>query len=260
MEILYRIFESSNSLIDFLNERKYQNSRAHKMSKKSEYSMRYGDELIVKAMKGDIKTYGIHDKIKPDFYGMMPIVPKALVSDPYCFLNQKKIREENKYITLIFDVSVPWNYSAEQMIENGKKLIAVMKYMEQTGFRIRLFACASSASSPYAPSNCNALLLKLKDFNQPFSVNRIAFPIANPNFLRDVSFEWEDKDPVCVYHDSYGYALGYSITTKEASIAFSNFLGKGSLFITHFMVAMNDFQKKLMSDSETILKFGYEGL
>lgn len=260
MYIKHHIFNSSNELADYLEEKSYTGSRRHHCSSESKHKLRFGDEVIVKNMKGQIKTYGQHDRKVFEFYGKLPSPARALAGNPRCFLTQKRVIEENKYITLVFDVSVPWYYSSQQMIENGKKLIAIMKYMEQNGFRIRLIACASSANNSYGAMECNALLLKLKEFDQPFSVTRIAFPIANPDFLRDVSFEWEDKDPVCEYHSNYGYALGHNISTKEASMAFSNFLGKGTLFITHFMVERENFQEKLMENSETVLKYGYETL
>lgn len=261
MYIKHHIFNSSNELADYLEEKSYTGRRKHYCSSESKHKLRFGDEVIVKNMKGQIKTYGQHDRKVFEFYGKLPSPARALAGNPRCFLTQKRVIEENKYITLVFDASVPWYYDSNQMIENGKKLIAIMKYMEQNGYRIRLIACASSADSPsrYA-TECNALLLKLKDFDQPFSVTRIAFPIANPDFLRDIFFEWSDKDPVSEYHDCYGYALGLGFPTKEASIAFSNFLGKGTLFITHFMVEREDFQEKLIENSQTVLKYGYETL
>ena len=261
MEIRYHLFNSNQELANFLEETKYRNPHAEnlKATKDAMDKLRYGDSISVEALKASCKTNGMTEITEKYFTGSTPLVAKALQGDPKAFLRKKKIVAENKFITIIYDQTVPWHYTPQRMQEEGKKLLAVLQYMEQTGFKVRLYACCTSAQGHNNP--CYTMLVKLKDYSQKFSINKLAFDVTNPNFLRGVFFEWVFKDPVVDFvYAGIGHAIMFEESSKVCSMAFSNFLGKSCLYITHEMVSSKDFSERLMENSENLIQYGYESL
>lgn len=252
-EVNYQIFESSNELADYLVNHPAKWSRNEMLSGYSEERLRYGDQVNVKALKGDIKTFGRKNVVTYDFAGRKPVIQRAVMNNPYAFQNIRKQFKENKFITIIYDQSVPWNYSAQTMIENGKKLIATLKYLEQNGFRIKLYACASALRT-----ELNMMLLKLKDFNEPFSTTRIAFSIANPQFLRNAFFAWVDRNPDTQFQGGYGSPAGSYLTSNTMAHELSLMFGSACIVCNNYMVSEKNFSEKLLEQSEALIKLGHK--
>lgn len=259
MEILYKIFNSSNELADFCKNQPKRfriYNTDNELSKSSENKLRYGDQTEVDSLKAPLKTFGYKKTVTYDFAGQRPIVQRAVQSNPYAFQNVKKQYKENKFITIIFDQTVPWTYSGTKMTENGKKFLATLKYMEQNGYRIRLFGCAGAKN--YS-NQANMVLLKLKDYHEGFSLSRIAFPIVNPNFLRNVFFAWTDREPSCIDLGSgYGYALGNTYNDTTLGNQMSMLLQTACIYVTNFTVEKENFVDKLIEQSEFLInKMGH---
>ena len=262
MEIYYKIFNSSKELADFcVNQPKVyrEYSSDNDLTRKSEEKLRFGDQIIVEALKAPLKTFGYKKTISYDFAGQKPIVQRAVQSNPYAFQNVKKQYKENKFVTIIFDQTVPWHYSASKMTENGKKVLATLKYMEQNGYRIKLLACAGASINRRSDSKANMLLLKLKDYHEPFSLSRISFPIANAEFLRNVFFSWTDRDPNCCdLGSNYGYALGLDHNDITLGHQMSSLLGTACVYVTNFTAEKDNFVEKLIENSEKLLQLGHK--
>lgn len=263
-KINVQMFKNPYELAEFIENTPVKNwGRGHKLSYESSQKLKYGDMVNVEALKCNIKTFGYKNVKKNDFCGQIPVPARAVQSNPYSFINVGRQKRETKYITICYDQSVPWYYDAKKIIENGQRLLRSLKYLEQNNYRIRLYGCTTGTNI-----DTNMMLCLLKNYDQPFSLSKIAFAIANPLWLRDVNFAWADRSHVTEFQSGYGCPAYINWNEQSLANGLSYLLGRGVIFISQKMVESkpnlnqeeNDasFVEKLEKMSEEILKRGFE--
>lgn len=223
MKMLLESFDSNLELYNFLEKTDFVGKRKNKTPKFVLEKLITGDSYnIEKIEMGYIKSLGNKSKTKFDFYGQIPVVSKALQGDPYCFLNRKKVLCENKFITICYDIGCPWYVSSSEIIQSGTKMLNVINYLEENGYRVRLYS--SIVAADFGKNTSNVLLVKLKEFEEILSLGRVAFNIANPDFLREIFFEFCDKSKKYIFMKGYGTPVIATNKTncKNVSIQFSH--------------------------------------
>ena len=264
--IKYQMFKSTYDLAKFLESTpvKWQRPDGHGdyLNARLIEKLKYGDSVLVGKLKCSVKTRGKKEVLIEDAYGKMPDVSKALMGDPYCFVATDEVDIENKYITIVYDQSVSCNYSSAKIIENGKRLLRALKYLEQNDYRVRLYGCTTGTGT-----NTNMMLCQLKDYGQPFCLTKIAFAIANPEWLRGVDFAWTDRSPVTEYQYGYGRPAYIDWNAQSLANGLSRELKCGVLMVSEKMVESNPryseeendarFIKRLEEMSVKILKQGF---
>ena len=119
----------------------------------------------------------------PSVVGHTPIVGAYLAGDPVCMLAKKNRQTRARVITIIYNTSVSCCVEANDMAKAGANLLAAINQIEANGVRVNLYAAevsrAKGRKQEYLVTS-----VKIKTDCQPLNLMQIAYPIANPSFLR----------------------------------------------------------------------------
>lgn len=81
-------------------------------------------------------------------------------------------------------------------IGDGEKMLNVVNTLEARGYRVNLYAadvCHPQINySKYDKTKALALFVKIKDSGKHLNISKVAYPLANPAFLRYHVFKWYD--------------------------------------------------------------------
>jgi hypothetical protein len=142
-----------------------------------------------------------------DVVGFTPCVPRYIQGIPENMANQKKVVMKQKIITINKDVSFNGWYSAEDIIRYSANALAVVKKLEDEGYRVNLNIIFGSrdSSSGYK----HIAKIRIKNASERFSVSKMAFLMAHPSMLRRFLFNYIEVVPEAGYglHSGYGFAL-----------------------------------------------------
>lgn len=119
----------------------------------------------------------------PSIIGHTPIVGAYLAGDPVCMLAKKNRQTRARIITIIYNTSVHCGIDANDMAKAGANLLAAINQIEANGVRVNLYA-AEVSKAKGKKEECLVTTVKIKTDCQPLNLMQIAYPIANPSFLR----------------------------------------------------------------------------
>ena len=144
---------------------------------------------------------------KNDIVGYAPIVPLALRGVPQNMINCTRKPKKAKVVHLIIDIGVTANFSAEEKLNWGAEMVAKIMNLEKQGFRVRIdITKVQSERGRYG--TVHALLLPVKNENQPFDIKRLMFPIAHAGMQRRITFDWYERCPEAQELGGYGCSIG----------------------------------------------------
>lgn len=119
----------------------------------------------------------------PSVIGHTPIVGAFLAGDPVCMLAKKNRPTRARVVTIIYNTSVSCEIDANDMAKAGANLLAAINQIEANGVRVNLYSAevsrAKGRKEEYLVTS-----VKIKKDSQPLNLMQIAYPIANPSFLR----------------------------------------------------------------------------
>lgn len=159
----------------------------------------------------DLMIYGYKDKVEPfkkmlnqkiqrqaekrisfrnDVFGFAPVVPLALKGIPSSMINTQMKTVKSKVLKVIYNVNYGALASPSDIESNGRKLLSALINLELRGYRIELsvaYICGSSGRG------FDCMKIRVKEANQPFSLQRMMFPIVHPSMFRTIGFDWETR-------------------------------------------------------------------
>jgi len=160
-------------------------------------------EKLKERMKAKCVGEGKRITFHNDVVGYAPIVPLAMQGVPQSMLNHKMKPIKSKVIDIFYDITVGWTIESKQILENGANLLGAVLDLEKEGYKINIYALQSYSDS----TDCDMLLIKIKDSKQPMDLKRISFPLTHTAFFRVIGFDWYSKVPGGRYRSSYGHNL-----------------------------------------------------
>ena len=128
---------------------------------------------------------------KNDVYGFVPVVPLALKGVPTSMINTNMKTIKTKVLKVIYNVNYGCGASPAEIEENGRKLLSALISLELKGYRIELsvaYICGDR-------SGYDCMRIRVKEANQPFSLQRMMYPIVHPSMFRTIGFDWETRFP-----------------------------------------------------------------
>jgi len=117
----------------------------------------------------------------PAIVGHTPIVGAFLAGDPVCMLAKKNRKTRARVVTIIYNTSVNCDIKADDMAKAGANLLAAINQIEANGVRVNLYAAEVSRAQD---KEALVTVVRIKTDCQPLNIMQIAYPIANPSFLR----------------------------------------------------------------------------
>lgn len=171
--------------------------------------MRTGFQPTVDSMKGvfkgNLKGTGSRFAFKNDLQGFAPVVPLALKGVPNSMVSMTMKPIKTKVVDIYYDMTTGAGTSSEQIMDAGKMLLSTVIELERQGYRFNLYVTQSYSGI----SDCDMLVVKVKNAAQPLDLKRVSFPLTHTAFFRVIGFDWYSKVPGGKYRPAYGQALPY---------------------------------------------------
>lgn len=147
-------------------------------------------------------------KLFCDVTGVMPHVPNYIAGVPTTMVNVRMIRQKQKVLDLVYNISVNGSVSAKDIEEVAVKMLTAIMRCEANGVRINLYVCDISEKS----DQIIGWLLRIKSSGQHLDVLKAAYPLTNPSMLRRHSFRFTEILPGVrkSFVNTYGGASRYA--------------------------------------------------
>lgn len=167
-------------------------------------------------------------KMVPGVCGFAPIVPLALAGSPTSMLTSIRLPRNAKTIDLYYDMTLSFILSAEDLLDMGMAVCEAVMRLEASGYRVRLSMMQSYTDN----LDGDALIVRIKREDQPFNIEKMAFPLFNPAAFRVLGFAWEDRCPTCPHRSGRGRGLGYSRSDEELDAIAKEMFGKNAIMVS----------------------------
>lgn len=233
MKIVSEHFEDFDSLITTLNKRPNNAAMKDRHSSNKDDSSFSGtksyDEAVKLLYEGytDIlpkikSTVEKKESIAKEVYkipkpihtssvvGVVPNVPNAIMGLPNSMIDVKRIPRKHKTLSLIYFCGESWDKEVEYFIEAGSALISAINIIELCGVQTQLSVAFDAAASDYEANREIVLgTLKIKNFDERFSLQKICFPMAHPSMFRRIGFKHMETCGITdrSFSDAYGYPI-----------------------------------------------------
>ena len=159
--------------------------------------------------------------------GYAPVVPLALMGVPQNMVNSKMARTKSRVVEVVWDVATSAGISKELIRETAMEVLKQVIGLELAGYRVRLTAIDTYASSD--GRKVYTLGLKLKDESQPMNPKRILFPCTDVAFSRGASFGWYAR--MSERLPNYGCPLSAVMSKDNLNEYMSKVFGQNSVMI-----------------------------
>jgi hypothetical protein len=147
-----------------------------------------------------------------DIVGYQASVPRYLQGLPQNMINSKSIQKKEKVVTIVKHIGYLADVTADEIIKNSAKALAILNKIEQMGVR-----CNLDVYSPASENGTGIIRIRIKNANERLSIGKLAFPLANPDMLRRYVFALRQYN---VYDETWNkFGLGqWSIGASEYDI------------------------------------------
>lgn len=186
----------------------------------------YDADVSVSELKKIASGYSTRFSFENEVWGFAPIVPLALKGVPNSMLNMHLRPAKVKVIDLYYDVAHACYVSANEIIEDGKKILGAVMAIENKGYRVNLYAVQAYTDE----DNADVLCVKVKSSDKPFDLKRMAFPLMHPAFFRAIGFDWYSKVPDGVYRSGYGKSMKATFGSEMDAVA-KKLFGEHAVYI-----------------------------
>ena len=219
----------------------------------------------VDSMKSELKKYSnkverIKVRSKPYFAGYAPIVPAAIKGVPIAMwcMEKKKVDEKKNCLHIYFNNTGNCAQSSEELMESGMAVLKLCILLEKLGIKVKIDILPFVAQKRDSVYGCG---FSIKDYRQPFNLQKMAYPIAHTSIFRRQGFKWLETMKNCTER---GFNSGYGQPLEEGSElekAFKEKFGlneKGSVYITYGECKRNGFDPEKIAKAK-VLKIEIKG-
>lgn len=211
--------------------------------------LREGYQPTVDALKSKMKisAAGQSKRFKSynDVVGYQPIIPNAIMGLPNSMVNSSMKPIKTKVIDVYYEMTVTSNFSSNDLIQAGQKMLGVIMELEAQGYRFNLYCTQGYYRSG---EGCDMVCIKVKSANQPMDLKRMSFPISHTAFFRGIGFDWYSKFPKGKFRYGYGTSITVDKTQDAIQEEYRKLFGKSAVYFA----AMTIVKKK--DEAEKYLK------
>jgi len=162
--------------------------------------LKYGVPDIKKILQGaeTVSKQNFKDKeFEADQYqfanaGEFFDVGEVLSGSPNPFLTSKSSFRNEKFADIVINTSFNSGVDSKTVLENMKKIIAVVKRLELSKIRVRITAVnMTRISAPDEGRITYCLFFPIKEYNGKFDYKKLS-SFLHPSFLRRIIFRWQE--------------------------------------------------------------------
>lgn len=181
------------------------------------------------------KTF--QQEIKYDVTGGYVNVGMYLNGEPECFVNYVPPEKPRKPLRIVVNAAASAAVDAQALINRGAAIAAAIDVLERRGYMVELDIIQSIKNGKTEYTT----IARAKDMGQPIDLDRMAFCLAHPAYLRRIIFgveEQEEKDIQIKIGVGDGYGTPNEDHEIEHDIYFAKtFMGEGRKFATPELAA-----------------------
>lgn len=181
---------------------------------------------IKKSMQGFVCQDGKRISFLNDVVGFAPIVPLAIQGVPNSMINTSIRKVKSKVIDVYYDLTMRCGTSSQDILSYGVKVLGALVKLEMQGYRLNLYAVQTYSDK----SDCDMLIVKVKDAMQPLDLKRVSFPLMHTAFFRAIGFDWYSRTPKGTYRYSYGHNLSAEFH-EDTDKVIKEILGNNAVYI-----------------------------
>jgi hypothetical protein len=175
---------------------------------------------------------------KPTFsvVGGHASVPRYIQGIPTNMIHREPVVVKNKIIVINRDISFSANTSATAIEEEGIKALAIVKALENKGFRVKLNIFFAGS----VKNETIAFRTTIKKPEERLSLSKVAFPLVHPSILRRFGLAFVERFPDLKETGfRYGYGMPDGAKLKEA------ISDDKEIFLPNFIRDVNKFIESL---------------
>lgn len=160
----------------------------------------------------------VREKARPrmGIEGYAPCVPAAIIGLPESMIKTEKTKEKTKAVHIKYLSTGLCDVSTDSFIKAGVTLLSAIEIMEKNGISTKIDLCFK-ASFDRSRKELTSACVKIKDYNERYSAQKISFPIAHTSMFRRIGFRWLETTTVTKgdYRGGYGHTPSYTDKMKE---------------------------------------------
>lgn len=120
------------------------------------------------------------------YIGGSPNVVRAMQGIPRDMRSMQRQQKKTAGITLVYEVSANGGVNAQEMIDAGARMVALIRLFERAQIPVRLIISDTGKDG----DDVLACEVVIKDFHAPFNMQKIAYYLAHPSMHRRLWFSW----------------------------------------------------------------------
>ena len=197
-------------------------------------------------------------RMKLSVVGAVPCVPNAVRGYPKAMYRQTKVERPSAKRTLkiVFANVACANTSADDLFKSGATMLNFASFVEKCGIRTEIYI------SPYmgykklgSITKTIGCYVRVKEFNQPFNFQKLAYGIAHVSMFRRQGFNYIETVPTKVsigFESNHGCQIETS--TAKTKLEQAKVLSGNDLFIDYSKVENAGFDVMKLAKNEGIIK------
>lgn len=187
-------------------------------------------ETIKSALNSFQKTLSSEKKIKSSVIGFAPCVSRAISGHPQSMYNYEIKNKSFTTLKIAYNGTVPYNVESNEIEKQNIKLLKLIMLLENNKIKCELWnfpILSFKGNKIKNPDKFQIVgaLVKLKDYESPLNINKIAYPLLHTSFFRRQGFKFLECQKLKYekHYQNYGSSLNYeSVTIKKIKDEFIN--------------------------------------
>ena len=148
-----------------------------------------GGKTITQKLK-DVSKVDCKDTVVKqlfDVVGFQASVPRYLQGIPTSMINQKRVVQKQKVVTISKSVAFTANFTANDIIEESVKCLRIIKKIEAQGIRCNLNIINITKNFS---GEAICVKVRIKNANERLNIGKLAFLVAHPSVKRRLLFRF----------------------------------------------------------------------
>lgn len=239
MDYYIERFDSINELLTTINSRKensvfcdtYLHSQGNDFRFTGTYNYKEAVNLLVNGWDkhlgqvknelriGNVKGRTTSTRVKTDFVGYAPCVPRAIQGLPDAMFNSQRVTKKAPTVSLVYCAEVCHKVKTDTIINTGIKLLKMVNILENMGIKVQLdlsFAVGAQERSINSNRQICGVKICMKRYRDKLDIKKMIFPLVHPSMLRRIFFKYLETAP-SITNDYFASGYGTPIQYIENS-------------------------------------------
>lgn len=145
--------------------------------------------------------------------GYQSVVPLYLSGVPTNMLDRRMVPKKEKVLNITKNISYKSTLSVDEIMDEGEKLLTIVKKLEVLGYRVKLSIAVGVCS--WELDNTKIICkICVKKPDDRINVSKLAFPVVHPSMVRRLIFRYLEVNP----NVTVGFLEGYGKIMQNSEL------------------------------------------